>query len=102
MKLVFPDKEYDSLDLKSQNMCSKFKFSKVKVTSFGNSDHDLISYIRFNKDSKDPAPFYIKASTLNYMQKYNEAVKSFQILTKGCMSLIINVNIFKLSTSSCD
>ena len=34
---------------------SKFKCSKVKVTSFGNSDHDLISYIRFNKDPKDPA-----------------------------------------------
>ena len=27
----------------------------MKVTSFGNSDHDFISYVRFNKDPKDPS-----------------------------------------------
>ncbi|MFT3738684.1 MAG: tetratricopeptide repeat protein [Breznakibacter sp.] len=31
------------------------------------------------KDSKDPAPYYIKASTLNYMGKYNDATKCFQV-----------------------
>jgi len=34
--------------------------------------------LSIDKDPKDPAPFYIKASTLNYMQKYEEAIKSFQ------------------------
>jgi len=30
------------------------------------------------QDAKDPKPFYIKASTLNYMKKYDDAVKNFQ------------------------
>jgi len=34
--------------------------------------------LSINKDSKDPAPAYIKASTLNYMGKYNEAITYFQ------------------------
>jgi tetratricopeptide (TPR) repeat protein len=34
--------------------------------------------LSINKDAKDPAPFYIKASTLNYMQKYDEAINIFQ------------------------
>jgi tetratricopeptide (TPR) repeat protein len=32
-----------------------------------------------DKDAKDPKPFYIKASTLNYMKKYSDAVKVFQL-----------------------
>jgi tetratricopeptide (TPR) repeat protein len=32
-----------------------------------------------SKDAKDPKPYYIKASTLNYMQRYDEAVKTFQL-----------------------
>lgn len=44
-------------------------------------DNNCIKFMdaSIKKDSKDPAPFYIKASTLNYMQKYNEAIKSFQL-----------------------
>lgn len=38
--------------------------------------------LSIDKDPKDPAPFYIKASTLNYMQKYEEAIKSFQSAIK--------------------
>ncbi len=34
--------------------------------------------LSIDKDPKDPAPFFFKASTLNYMQKYDEAVQSFQ------------------------
>jgi tetratricopeptide (TPR) repeat protein len=30
------------------------------------------------KDPKDPAPHFIKGATLNYMDKFNEAVKCFQ------------------------
>ncbi|MFH6966596.1 tetratricopeptide repeat protein [Flavobacterium sp. FlaQc-28] len=43
-------------------------------------DSNCIKFMNLSidKDSKDPASFYIKASTLNYMQKYDEAVKNFQ------------------------
>ena len=43
-------------------------------------DSNCIKFMNLSidKDSKDPASFYIKASTLNYMQKYDEAVKIFQ------------------------
>jgi tetratricopeptide (TPR) repeat protein len=34
--------------------------------------------LSIGKSVNDPAPYYIKASTLNYMQKYNEAIKCFQ------------------------
>src|SRR4030043_1512970 len=43
-------------------------------------DNNCIKFVNLsiNKYSKDPAPYYIKASTLNYMQKYDEAIQSFQ------------------------
>ena len=43
-------------------------------------DNNCIKFMNLSisKDAKDPAPHYIKASTLNYMGKYNEAIKSFQ------------------------
>ena len=43
-------------------------------------DNNCIKFmdLSIRKDDKDPAPHYIKASTLNYMGKYNEAIKSFQ------------------------
>src|SRR5690606_33808254 len=34
--------------------------------------------LSISKSTNDPAPYYIKASTLNYMQKYNEAISYFQ------------------------
>lgn len=34
--------------------------------------------LSIDKDSKDPVPHYIKASTLNYMSRYNEAINCFQ------------------------
>lgn len=43
-------------------------------------DNNCIKFMNLsiNKDPKDPASFYIKASTLNYMQKYDDAIKNFQ------------------------
>lgn len=43
-------------------------------------DNNCIKFMNLSidKNSKDPAPYFIKASTLNYMQKYKEAVKDFQ------------------------
>jgi tetratricopeptide (TPR) repeat protein len=43
-------------------------------------DNNCIKFmdLSIRKDDKDPAPHYIRASTLNYMGKYNEAIKGFQ------------------------
>jgi tetratricopeptide (TPR) repeat protein len=43
-------------------------------------DNNCLKFINLSieKDSKDPAPFYIKASTLNYMKKFEEAIESFK------------------------
>ena len=42
-------------------------------------DNNCIKYmdLSIKKDSKDPAPYYIKASTLNYMGKYKDAIECF-------------------------
>ncbi|TCN67604.1 tetratricopeptide repeat protein [Acetobacteroides hydrogenigenes] len=47
-------------------------------------DNNCIKFmdLSITKDSTDPAPYYIKASTLNYMRKYNDAIKCFQIAIK--------------------
>ena len=44
-------------------------------------DSNCLKFINLSieKDPKDPQPHYIKASTLNYMQRLDEAVKSFQL-----------------------
>lgn len=34
--------------------------------------------LSIKKDPNDPAPYHIKASTLNYMQKYEEAIVHFK------------------------
>jgi tetratricopeptide (TPR) repeat protein len=43
-------------------------------------DNNCIKFMNLSieKDPKDPAPIYIKASTLNYMQKYDEAIEGFK------------------------
>ncbi|MEL1245897.1 tetratricopeptide repeat protein [Flavobacterium sp. DGU11] len=43
-------------------------------------DNSCIKFMDMSigKDAKDPAPHYIKGSTLNYMDKYDEAIRSFQ------------------------
>jgi tetratricopeptide (TPR) repeat protein len=43
-------------------------------------DNNCIKFMNLSldKDPKDPAPYYIKASTLNYMKSYDEAIKVFQ------------------------
>lgn len=44
------------------------------------NDDECLKFIDLSikKDNQDPAPFFIKASTLNYMGKYDEAIRNFQ------------------------
>ena len=48
------------------------------------NDEKCIQFMNFSieKDSKDPAPYYIKATTLNYMKKYDEAITCFETAIK--------------------
>ena len=43
-------------------------------------DNNCLKFMNLSieKDAKDPAAHYIKASTLNYMGKFDEAIKCFQ------------------------
>lgn len=43
-------------------------------------DNNCLRFMNLSieKDLKDPKPLYIKASTLNYMKNFDEAVKTFQ------------------------
>ena len=45
---------------------AKFRCSDVEVTSFGDSDHDLISYTRFSKNPPVPARIICKRSYKNF------------------------------------
>ena len=47
----------------------KFRCSEAVVTSFGDSDHDLISYVRFAKDPPVPARTIRKRSYKNFKKE---------------------------------
>ena len=52
---------------------SKFRCSKVTVTSFGNSDHDMIGYVRYSKEPPSPARSIRKRSYKTFnKEKYLE------------------------------
>lgn len=70
-------KEYAS---KSEDYSAKSLYYIGLAYYMEEEDNNCIKFmdLSIDKDPKDPAPFYIKASTLNYMEKYNEAVKHFQ------------------------
>ena len=48
---------------------TKFRCSKVSVISFGNSDHDLLSYIRYSKEPASPARTIRKRSYKNFVKE---------------------------------
>ena len=47
---------------------SPFKCSNVEVISFGNSDHNMISYTRLQKEPPQPAQTIVKRSFKNFSQ----------------------------------
>jgi tetratricopeptide (TPR) repeat protein len=48
------------------------------------NDNESLKYmdLSIEKDNQDPAPFFIKASTLNYMGKYDNAISNFETAIK--------------------
>lgn len=84
LKILKNNKEYDKIieqyTSKSNGYSAKSLYIIGLAYYMKEDDNNCLKFMNLSidKDSKDPAPFYIKASTLNYMQKYEEAIKSFQ------------------------
>jgi len=84
LKALSDKKQYDKIieqySSKSKDLSAKSLYYVGLAYYMKEDDNNCIKFMNLSidKDSKDPAPFYIKASTLNYMKKYDEAVKGFQ------------------------
>ncbi len=84
LKTLSDNKQYDKIieqhASKSKDYSAKSLYYIGLAYYMKEDDNNCIKFmdLSINKDSKDPAPHYIKASTLNYMEKYNEAIKCFQ------------------------
>lgn len=85
LKTLSDNKQFDQIieqhASKSNNYTAKSLYYIGQAYYMKEDDNNCLKFMNLSieKDSKDPAPLYIKASTLNYMQKYYEAVKSFQL-----------------------
>ena len=72
--------QYNSVQNRTDISCidhvytnAKYRCSGVTITSFGNSDHDLISYTRYSKEPPAPARTIRKRSYKNFVEeKYIE------------------------------
>jgi tetratricopeptide (TPR) repeat protein len=85
LKTLSDNKQFDQIieqhASKSNDYSAKALYYIGQAYYMKEDDNNCLKFMTLSieKDSKDPAPLYIKASTLNYMQKYDEAVKSFQL-----------------------
>lgn len=84
LKALSDNKQYDKVieqyASKSKDLSAKSLYYVGFAYYMKEDDNNCIKFMNLSidKDAKDPAPFYIKASTLNYMKNYDEAVKGFQ------------------------
>lgn len=84
LKTLTDNKQYDKIISQYAskcNDCSAKSLYYIGLAYYMKEDDNNCSKFMdkaIEKDAKDPKPFYIKASTLNYMKKYDDAVKTFQ------------------------
>jgi len=84
LKTLTDNKQYDKIieqhASKSKDYSAKSLYYIGLAYYMKEDDNNCIKFMNLSidKDSKDPKAHYIKASTLNYMKKYDEAVKSFE------------------------
>ena len=84
LKTLSDNKQFDKIIeqhvSKSEGYTAKSLYYIGRAYYMKEDDNNCIKFMNLSidKDPKDPAPFFFKASTLNYMQKYDEAVQSFQ------------------------
>lgn len=74
------DKIIDGHASKSKDYSAKSLYYIGLAYYMKQDDANCLKFMNLSivKDSKDPASFYIKASTLNYMKQYEEAIVNFQ------------------------
>ena len=84
LKTLFDKEQYDKIISQFASKCTDCSAKSLYYIGLAyymkEDDNNCLKFMdkAIEKDLKDPKPFYIKASTLNYMKKYNEAVKTFQ------------------------
>lgn len=83
LKILSENKEYDKIiehAAKSKDYSARSLYYIGLAYYMKENDKDCIRFmdLSIDKNAKDPAPHYIKGSTLNYMGKYSEAAKCFQ------------------------
>jgi tetratricopeptide (TPR) repeat protein len=85
LKTLSDSEQYDKIieqyASKSKDHSAKALYYIGQAYYMKEDDNNCIKFMDLSiaKDSKDPAPYYIKASTLNYMGKYNDAIECFQM-----------------------
>lgn len=85
LKTLSDSEQYDKIieqyTSKSKDYSAKALYYIGQAYYMKEDDNNCIKFmdLSISRDSKDPAPYYIKASTLNYMGNYNDAIKCFQI-----------------------
>ena len=85
LKSLTDNRDYDKIieqyASKSKDLSAKSLYYIGLAYYMKEDDGNCLKFINLSidKDSKDPKPYYIKASTLNYMKKYEEAVVSFRL-----------------------
>ncbi|UUC44757.1 tetratricopeptide repeat protein [Flavobacterium cerinum] len=84
LKALSENKQYDKIIEQHASKSKDYSAGSLYYIGLAyymkEDDNNCIKFmdLSINKNSKDPAPHYIKASTLNYMGKYNDAIKCFQ------------------------
>jgi tetratricopeptide (TPR) repeat protein len=84
LKTLMDNKQYDKIisqyALKCNDCSAKSLYYIGLAYYMKEDDNNCLKFMdkSIDKDAKDPKPFYIKASTFNYMKKYEEAVKIFK------------------------
>lgn len=84
LKALSDKKQYDKVieqyASKRKDLSAKSLYYVGLAYFMKEDDNNCIKFMNLSidKDAKDPAPYYIKASTLNYMGNYDEAVSIFQ------------------------
>jgi tetratricopeptide (TPR) repeat protein len=84
LKTLCDNKQYDKIieqhASRSKDYSAKSLYYIGLAYYMKEDDANCIKFmdLSIGKDPKDPAPYYIKASTLNYMQKFEDAIKGFQ------------------------
>jgi tetratricopeptide (TPR) repeat protein len=84
LKTLADNKQYDKIiqqhASRSKDYSAKSLYYIGLAYYMKEDDNSCIKFMTqsIDKDQKDPAPYYIKASTLNYLQKYDEAINGFK------------------------